>query len=131
VRGRIQKGLIVLAAVAAAVILAVVAAIHTPMARSRALAWSSSFLSRYNLVLEAGSLGYNAFTRLVTLTDVRLAAAGHRHRPFLVARRVEVTLPWSVFRRRFAIDHLVIDGGLVDIVRDRQNVVNLPPSMTR
>ena len=98
------------------------------MARGRALAWASSFLHRYHLELEAGNLGYNAITRRITLTDVRLAAEGFKDRPFLVASRIEVKLPWSVFRRRFAIDHLVIDNGIVDIVRDENNVVNLPPS---
>ena len=118
----------ILAAIAAGLLLAVVAFIHTPMARGRALAWASSFLQRYHLELEAGSLGYNAITRRITLSDVRLAAEGFKERPFLTANRIEVRLPWSVFRRRFAIDHLVIDNGIVDIVRDQNNVVNLPPS---
>jgi len=130
VRVRIRRGLIILAAIAAGVILAVTVAIHTPMARGRALAWASNFLTRYHLELEAGNLGYNAITRRITLTDVRLAAEGHHDRPFLVASRIEVKLPWSVFRRRFAIDHLVIESGIVDIVRDKNNVVNLPPSAT-
>ncbi|HEX6163491.1 MAG TPA: translocation/assembly module TamB domain-containing protein [Vicinamibacterales bacterium] len=127
-RVRIRRVLIILAAVAAGLILAVLAAVHTPMARHRAMEWSANFLTRYRLELEAGDLAYNAFTRRITLTDVRLAAQGHKDRPFLVAKRIEVRLPMSVFRRRFAIDHLVIDQGIVDIVRDENNVVNLPPS---
>lgn len=130
VSGRIRRGLKILAAIAASLILAVFAVIHTPMARGRALTWASDFLHRYHLELEAGNLGYNAITRRITLTDVRLAAEGHHDRPFLIASRIEVTLPWSVYRRRFAIDHLVIDHGIVDIVRDAHNVVNLPPSST-
>jgi outer membrane protein insertion porin family len=126
--GRIRKGLVMLTAVAVGLMLAAVIAIHTPMARSRALAWSSNFLTRYNLELAAGNLSYNAFTRRITLTDVRLAAKGFHDRPFLIAQRIEVELPLSVFRRRFAIDHLTIDQGIVDIIRDRNNVVNLPPS---
>src|SRR4029434_11191991 len=128
VRGRVRRGLLILAAIAAGLVIAVVAAIHTPMARGRALAWASSFLTRYHLEVDAGSLGYNAITRRITLTDVRLAAEGHHDRPFLIASRIEVKLPWSVYRRRFSIDHLVIDNGIVDIVRDDHNVVNLPPS---
>src|SRR5262245_42348808 len=128
--GRIRKGLIILTALAVSLMLAVVLAIHTPMARSRALAWSSNFLTRYHLELAAGNLSYNAFTRRITVTDVRLAAEGHHDHPFLVAKRIEVKLPVSVYRRRFAIDHLVIDQGIVDIVRDKNNVVNLPPSTT-
>ncbi|HUQ89225.1 MAG TPA: translocation/assembly module TamB domain-containing protein [Vicinamibacterales bacterium] len=125
---RIRRGLMIMAAIAAGLILAVVVAIHTPMARGRALAWSSNFLTRYHLELEAGNLSYNAITRRITLTNVRLAAEGHKDRPFLVAGRIDVKLPWSVFRRRFAIDHLVIDNGIVDILRDKNNIVNLPPS---
>ena len=123
-----RKALIILAALALGVILAVVLAVHTPMARSRALAWSANFVKRYHLDLAAGNLSYNALTRRITLTDVRLAAEGFEDRPFLVASRVEVELPWSVFRRRFAIEHLTIDNGMVNIVRDANNVVNLPPS---
>ena len=77
-----------------------------------------------------GEPGYNALTRRITLTDVRLAAEGFHDRPFLIASRIEVKLPWSVYRRRFAIDHLAIDKGIVDIVRDENNVVNLPPAST-
>src|SRR5689334_14097137 len=128
--GRIRKGLIILTALAVGLMLAVILAIHTPMARSRALAWSSNFLTRYHLELAAGNLSYNAITRRITLTDVRLAAEGFHDRPFLIASRIEVKLPLSVFRRRFAIDHLVIDQGIVDIVRDKNNIVNLPPSST-
>ncbi|HEX4913191.1 MAG TPA: hypothetical protein VFV51_04495, partial [Vicinamibacterales bacterium] len=130
-RGRLRRWLIILTAIAAGLVLAVLAVVHTPMARNRALAWSSGFLARHHLVLEAGSLGYNAFTRRITLTDVRLAAEGHKDRPFLVAGRIEVKLPWSVFRRRFAVEHLIIDQGIVDIVRDKNNIVNLPPGSNR
>jgi len=107
--------------------LVVLLAIHTPWARSRAMAWAGDFVARYDLSLRADSLGYNALTRRITLTGVRLAAQGHDDRPFLVASRIEVKLPWMVFRGRFAIEHLEIDNGLVDIYRDANNVVNLPP----
>lgn len=123
-----RRGLVITAAVIAVLVLAVVFGVHTPMARSRALAFSASFVKRYNLDLAAGSLSYNALTRRITLTDVRLAAEGHRDRPFLIASRIELQLPWSVFRRRFAIEHLTIDNGIVDIIRDQNDVVNLPPS---
>jgi len=123
-----RRGLLIVTAVVAVIVLAVLFGVHTPMARSRALAFSSNFVKRYQLDLAAGSLSYNALTRRITFTDVRLAAEGHRDRPFLIASRLEVQLPWSVFRRRFAIDHLTIDNGIVNIIRDKHNVVNLPPS---
>ena len=71
---RIGKGLTILAAIAAGLMLAILLGIHTPMARGRALAWSSNFLKRYHLELAAGNLSYKAFTRRISLTDVRLAA---------------------------------------------------------
>jgi outer membrane protein insertion porin family len=128
---RVRRILIVLILAVIGVVLASLLAAHTPWARGRALAWASDFVIRYNLSLEAGSLAYNALTRRVTLTDVRLAATGHEQRPFLIASRIDVSLPWSVFRRRFAIDHLEITNGIVDIYRDANNVVNLPPGSNR
>ncbi|HJU43700.1 MAG TPA: translocation/assembly module TamB domain-containing protein, partial [Vicinamibacterales bacterium] len=128
---RVRRILILLILAVIGVIVASLLAAHTPWARGRALAWASDFVTRYNLSLEAGSLRYNAVTRRITLTDVRLAAKGHEERPFLIASRIQVTLPWSVFRRRFAIDHLEITKGRVDIYRDANNVVNLPPASNR
>lgn len=122
-----RRGLVVPAAIAAVVIVAALLLIHTPWARTRALAWAGDFVSRHDLVLRANDLSYNALTRRITLTDVRLAAEGHDDRPFLVAQRVEVTLPWMVFRGRFAIDHLRVDHAIVDIVRHENGVTNLPP----
>ncbi|HWI19158.1 MAG TPA: hypothetical protein VNT81_15495, partial [Vicinamibacterales bacterium] len=123
-----RKRLAIFAAVAAGLMLAATLTIHSPWARGRALTWATNFLTRYQLELAAGNLSYNALTRRITLTDVRLAAKGFKERPFLIASRIEVELPLSIFRRRFAIDHLVIDQGIVDIYRDANNVVNLPPS---
>ncbi|MEO8678764.1 MAG: translocation/assembly module TamB domain-containing protein [Vicinamibacterales bacterium] len=116
-------GLVAIVALVSMVLLAA----HTPWARARAFAWATDFVTQYHLSLKAGELSYNALTRRVTLTDVRLAAIGHEDQPFLIAKRLEATLPWSVYRRRFAIDHLEIDGGVVDIRRDAAGVTNLPP----
>ena len=127
---RVRRAAIVTAAVAVAATLVALLAVHTPWARSRALAWAGDFVARYDLSLHASDLRYNAVTRRLTLTGVRLAAKGHDERPFLIANRIEVKLPWVVFRGRFAIDHLEIDNGSVDIFRDANGVVNLPPGST-
>ena len=121
-----RRGLIWPVAIAAVATLAILVAIHTPWARARALAWAGDFVTRYDLSLRADNLGYNAVTRRITLTGVRLAAKGHDDRPFLIAKRIQVTLPWVVLRGQFAIDHLEIDNGVVDIYRDANGVVNLP-----
>ena len=112
-------------------VLVALLAIHTPWARGRALTWAGDFVAQYDLSLRANDLSYNAVTRRITLTGVRLAAEGHDQRPFLVADRIQVKLPWTVFRRRFAIDHLEIENGIVDIFRDANGVVNLPPGSTQ
>ena len=117
-------------AIATVAIVVALLAIHTPWARGRAMTWASDFLIGYDLSLRANDLSYNAATRRITLTGVRLAAKGHDERPFLVADRIQVKLPWVVFRRRFAVDHLEIDNGIVDIFRDANGVVNLPPGST-
>ncbi len=128
---RIRRGLVILAALVCGVTVAVLLLAHTPWARSRALTFARDFISRYGLVIETESLGYNAVTRRITLTDVRLAAKGHEQRPFFVASRIEAQLPWAVYRRRFAIDHLQITNGIVDIYRDQNDIVNLPPGSDR
>ena len=102
----VRRGVIILAALAVGLTLAVLLAIHTPWARGRALTWASDFVTRYNLALKADDLSYNAITRRITLRGVRLAAKGHEDRPFLIAQRIEVKLPWVIYRRRFEIDHL-------------------------
>jgi outer membrane protein assembly factor BamA/autotransporter translocation and assembly factor TamB len=116
-------GLLAIAALVSIVLLAA----HTPWARARALSWAADFASHYQLVLKAGGLGYNALTRRITLTDVRLAAVGYDAAPFLTAKRIEVRLPWTVYRGRFAMDQLDIEGGVVDIRRDASGATNLPP----
>jgi len=127
----VRRAVVIPAAIAVGAALAVVLTIHTPWARGRTLTWVTDFVTRYDLTLRANGLDYNAITRRITLTDVRLAAKGHDERPFLVARRVEVKLPWMVLRGRFAIDHLTIDNGIIDIYRDANGVVNLPPGSTQ
>ncbi len=121
-----RRGLVIPVAIATAAGLAALLAIHTPWVRGRALAWASDFVTRYDLSLRADNLGYNALTRRITLTGVRLAATGHEARPFLVARQIEVHLPWTVFGGVFAITHLAIDDGVVDIYRDAGDTLNLP-----
>jgi len=127
----VRRVALVVAAVAAGTLLTALLAVHTPWARGRALNWASAFVTQFDLSLPADALDYNIITRRITLTGVRLAAAGHQDRPFLVADRIDGKLPWTALRGRFAIDHLAIENGVVDIYRDANGVVNLPPGSTR
>lgn len=83
-------------------------------------------VSRYNLDLRAARLDYNLLTRRVTLTDVRLAARGHEQDPFVTAGRVEVTLPWSVFRGLLAFNHIEFERVVVSMHRYEDGSSNLP-----
>ena len=123
----VRRVALVVAAVVAGALLVALLAVHTPWARGRVLSWAADFVTRYDLSLRADDLAYNAITRRITLTGVRLAATGHEDRPFLIAERIDVKLPWMALRGRFAIDHLAIEHGVVDLYRDASGVVNLPP----
>jgi len=127
VRVWVRRAVILPAAVAAGTAVVALLLIHTPWARSRALAWATDFVTRFDLTLRADGLGYNLLTRRITLTGVQLAAEGHEDRPFLVANRIDVTLPWTALRGDFAINHLAIESGVVDLYRDVNGVLNLPP----
>ena len=124
---RLRRGLALGAAGVLAVVVVGVLALHSPWTRSRALSWAQATLaSRYDLVLTARDLSYNAVTRRASASDVSLAARGHEDAPFFSASHVAVRLPWSVYGGRFAIDHLEVDGGAVTIERDANGVSNLP-----
>lgn len=103
-------------------------AIHTPPVQSRVLAWSVAELERrFALNLAADALRFNLLTRRVTLTNVRLAAAGHHDDPFFAADRVGVGFPWTAFRGQLRFDEIAIDGGTVTILRAADGTSNLPP----
>jgi hypothetical protein len=69
---RMRRAVAVSAAVAAVVVLALLAVVHTPPVRSRALAWVARTLdTSFGLVLTADTFRYNIFTGGATLTNVR------------------------------------------------------------
>ena len=115
------------AAVTAILGLLLVAALHLPPTRGRALTWVIGQLeSRYGLLLSADGLSYNLLTATATLTNVRLAARHVPDQPFLTAARVHADVPLSVFTGRLVLDDVVIDGGRVTIVTDEAGRSNLP-----
>lgn len=116
------------AVIAVLLLAAALFVIHLPFVRARALDFAAAQLaSRYNLSLQASRLDYNLLTRRVTLDDVRLAATSHEPQPFFTAGRVEVELPWSVFRGTLAFDHIGVQSGAVSIRRAEDGTSNLPP----
>jgi outer membrane protein assembly complex protein YaeT len=106
--------------------------LHTPPVQSRLLQWSIEELERrFDLDLVAESLRFNLLSRRVSLTEVRLSAAGHRDRPFFTADRIEVQLPWAAYRGRLHYDTVIVEGGQVAILRDAQGRSNLPSGRAR
>ncbi|MBA3269527.1 MAG: hypothetical protein H0T71_03380, partial [Acidobacteria bacterium] len=103
--------------------------LHTNPIQSRILRWSVEELERrFDLDLIADDLQYNLAARRVTMTNVRLAAVGHRDNPFFTATTLTVQLPWAAYRGRLVFDAIDIERGSVTITRDAQGTSNLPPT---
>lgn len=117
------------AAAIAAVVALLLVVVHSPPAVSRVGTWvRAKVASAWHLDLQFSRLSYNAFTRRVSLEDVRLSAPGHAEDPFFTAKRVSADLPWIIFRGRLRVSSLVVDDGRVLLVRENGAMVNLPPS---
>lgn len=119
-------------AIAAIAVLAMIVialgALHTNPVQRRILSWSVAELERrFDLDLVADDLHFNLASRRVTMTNVRLAAVGHRDDPFFTSAAVTVQLPWAAYRGRLRFEEVSIDAGSVSITSDLQGVSNLPP----
>ena len=107
-------------------------ALHTNPVQRRILDWSVRELERrFDLDLVADDLHFNLATRHVVMTNVRLAAIGHRDNPFFTAKAVTVRLPWAAYRGMLCFEEVIVDAGLVRITRDANDVSNLPPGRGR
>ena len=127
-----MRVLAISAAVAAALLLIILLALHTNPIQSRVLAWSIGELERrFDLDLSADDLHYNLAERRVVLSNVRLAAIGHHDDPFFTASAVTVQFPWAAYRGMLRFDEIDVDRGLVTITRDENDRSNLPPGRPR
>jgi outer membrane protein assembly factor BamA/autotransporter translocation and assembly factor TamB len=107
--------------------LALVALLHLPPVRSRALSWVVAELeSRYDLLLTSDRLSYNLVSGGVTLTNVRLAARGFADQPFFTATRVHADVPLAAYAGRLILDDVAVEAGRLTIVTDAQGRSNLP-----
>ena len=115
------------AALAALAAMLLVVVQSTPV-ETRVQAWLVGQVKRlWRLDLTATDLDYNLLTRRATLTGVALSAEGHAADPVFAARRVSVALPWAVFGGTLRLSSLVVDDGVVTLVREGGQMVNLPP----
>jgi outer membrane protein insertion porin family len=124
----VRRALVAVMALAAIVLL-IIGAAHTPIARERAFEWVRGRLERdLGLVVEADQLRYNVLTRSVSLENVRLSV--HGERPFLQARAIRVTLTRNLFRGNVEPDRLSLEQPQVLIVRHDDGRTNLPASQS-
>ena len=124
---RLRRGLAIGAAAVATLVVLLVAILHTPPVRARALAWVISTLeSRFSLTLSADNLTYNLLSGGVTLINVRLAARDDADRPFFTAARVHVNVPLETYTGRLVLDDVAVEGGRFTIAIDEAGDSNLP-----
>lgn len=122
-----HRAVAISAAVAAVLVIAVLAILHMPPARSRVFAWVGGLLDRdYGLVLTADTFRYNLLTGSATLTNVRLAARGHEAQPFFTAVRVRADVPLAAYAGALVLEDVAVDGGRVEVVTDANGVSNIP-----
>ncbi len=127
-----MRGLAISAIAVVLFVIVVVLFLHTNAIQSRVLSWSIGEVERrFDLDLSAEDLHYNLALRRVVLTNVRLAAVGHRDNPFFTANAVSVKLPWAAYRGILRFDDVAVDRGVVTITRDVNDMSNLPPGRGR
>jgi outer membrane protein assembly complex protein YaeT len=113
--------------VAAGLALALLALLHAPPVRARALAWGADFLERsYGLAVEVAGIDYNLLTLGAELHDVHVAA-GDPPSPLFDARALRIELPWSaVWSGAPRIDLLEIDDPHIRMTRGKDGTWNFP-----
>jgi len=122
-RARTAAGAVALAAAA------LLAAAHLPWAQERASRWAVGYFARAaGIDARVGRVRYNLLTRHARLDDVRLAVPGSEAQPFLQARSVDVSLPWSTLAGRVSIASLAIDAPRILYLRRANGSTNWPPA---
>jgi uncharacterized protein involved in outer membrane biogenesis len=116
----------VAAAVAATAVLAAVA-LHTPMVRARALTFLLARLAQSGFIARADRLDYNILTRTVRLSGLTLSVPSAADTPFLAAREVTISLPWSAIRGPFSLDRVEVVSPRVTLRRDADGRDNWTP----
>lgn len=84
--------------------------------------------TRYQIDLRADRLDYNLLARRITLTGVRLAAQGHERDPFFTAQRMQVVLPWTIFKGIFSFQQIEVSNAAVTMLRFEDGSSNVPAS---
>jgi outer membrane protein assembly factor BamA len=116
----------VAAVIAATTVLAAVG-LHTPMVRARALTFLLARLAESGFIAHADRLDYDILTRTVRLSGLTLAVPSAADAPFLAARDVTISLPWSAIRGPFSLERVAIVSPRVTLRRDANGRDNWTP----
>jgi len=109
------------AAVAIVAVCAILLALlHAPFVRTRALTLLAGRLADAGVVAHADELDYNLLTLNVRMTGVSVATPGSPAAPFFTAQEIRASLPWAILSGRIAIDTVEIVSPAVTLRRDAQ-----------
>jgi outer membrane protein assembly factor BamA/autotransporter translocation and assembly factor TamB len=113
-----RVGVAAAAIVAACAIL--LALLHAPFVRARALTMLAGRLADAGVVARADELDYNLLTLSVRMTGVSVATPGAATTPFFTAKEIRASLPWAILAGRIAINSIDIVSPAVTLRRDAQ-----------
>jgi outer membrane protein assembly complex protein YaeT len=119
-----RAGIALLAVVA--LLLVLVALVHTPPVKRLALERVIRFLASQGIDARIDRLDYNIPGLSARATGLSLAASHRPDEPFFEARDVHAVLPWSVVLGRFSLDRVDVSEAHLRLVRDADGHWNLP-----
>lgn len=101
---------------------------HAPWVEDAIGRWAVARLQRAGILLRVERLRYNLLTLHLRAEGVSLAAGASPQEPFVQARAIDLTLPWSALEGRLSIDSIQLDGARVTLVRRKDGSTNWPSS---
>jgi outer membrane protein assembly complex protein YaeT len=126
-RRRVLRVLGVTGAILCLLLLASLAALHTPTARRFVLSQVTQVLAAQQIELRADELSYNLFDLSATLRNVRVRSAQMEHPPFLAVARARVDLRLvQLLWGRYLVESAVAEGLDIHYVVDENGRDNLP-----
>jgi hypothetical protein len=110
-------GVVTCAVILAVAIVTTVTVDLGPAAKQSAETYGSQFIER---PMRIGRLSFRLFTGRFLIEDLLIEGLTHESRPFLTAKRIEVTMPWStLINRRVVLDSIeMTDWDMYLEVRD-------------
>ena len=121
-RRRVLRVLGGAAAILCLLLLASLAALHTPTARRFVLSQVTQVLAAQQIELRADELSYNLFNLSATLRNVRVRSPQMEHPPFLAVARARVDLSLvQLLWGRYVVESAVAEGLDIHYVVDEND----------